>query len=192
MVVWPNQVLQDQDAEAWTRVKGLFSDLGAELKLDVGLKRVREEPDENALVLVDEADKLFVDDAEEPPRKCKACVGFTATIPSGKEGVVVQNRLEQLKVKIWNELGYQHIDRDVDTEVASIEEFFEVANRGAKLVFCSAGKVLKVTQQAADRDLKVIQDCKDLARIRDMHGYCLIVTDESLMRGIDYRLQEAA
>ena len=25
-----------------------------------------------------------------------------------------------------------------------------------------------------------------------MHGYCLIVTDENLMRGIDYRLKEAA
>ena len=106
MVVWPNEVLQDQDAAAWAKVNGLFSELGAELKLDVGLQRVREEPDENALILVDEADKLFIDDVEEPPRKCKACIGFTATIPSGEEGVVVQNRLEQLKVKIWNKLGY--------------------------------------------------------------------------------------
>ena len=106
MVVWPNEVLKDQDATAWAQVKGLFSELGAELRLDVGLQRVREEPDENALILVDEADKLFIDDVEEPPRKCKACIGFTATIPSGKEGKVVQDRLEKLNVKIWSQLGY--------------------------------------------------------------------------------------
>ena len=102
VIVWPNEVLKNQDAEAWARVKGLFSDLGAELRLDVGLQRVREEDDKNALILVDEADKLFIDDMEEPPRKRKACIGFTATIPSGKEGKVVQNRLEKLNVKIWN------------------------------------------------------------------------------------------
>ena len=102
----------------------------------------------------------------------------------------MQSRLENLKFEIWRQLGYQHDDFDVDVEVADIEEFFAVAKRGAKLVFCCAGKVLKVTQQAGDRNYKVIQDCRDLSRIRDMHGHCLIVTDESLMRGVDYRLKE--
>ena len=71
-----------------------------------------------------------------------------------------------------------------------IEQFFAAAERGAKLVFCSAGKVLQVTQQARDKKFEVFIDCRDLTRIRDMHGYCLIVTDESLMRGVDYRLKE--
>ena len=47
------------------------------------------EADDNAVVLVDEADKLFVDDVQKPLKRCKACIGFTATIPSGREGKVV-------------------------------------------------------------------------------------------------------
>ena len=72
----------------------------------------------------------------------------------------------------------------------SIEHFFSTSTRGAKLVWCTAGKVLKVTQQARDANLKVIQDCKDLSIIRAMSGYCIIVTNEELMRGVDYRLKE--
>ena len=108
----------------------------------VGMKAAEEVADKNTIVLVDEADKLFIDDMEEPPRYRRACIGFTATIPSGKEGQVVQNRLEKLNIKIWDQLGYPNFDCDVDVEVASIEEFFATAHRGAKLVFCSAGTVL--------------------------------------------------
>ena len=170
----------------------LFSELhpGAELKQAVGMKAAERISNKDSIILIDEADKLLIDDAEEPPKNCKACIGFTATIPSGKEGDVVQDRLKKFKIEIWNNFGYKNDGLNVDAEVASIVEFFQIAKHRAKLVFCSAGKVLKVTQQAVDKNFKIIQDCKDLARIRDMHGYCLIVTDESLMRGIDYRLQE--
>ena len=113
--------------------------LGAELKLVVGIEQAMVEATDNAVVLVDEADKLFVDDVKGTLKRCKACIGFTATIPSGREGEVVQSRLENLKFEIWRQLGYQHDEFDVDVEVADIEEFFAVAKRGAKLVFCSAG-----------------------------------------------------
>ena len=52
----------------------------------MGIKAAEEVTDKNTIVLVDEADKLFIDDVEGPPRDYKACIGFTATIPSGKEG----------------------------------------------------------------------------------------------------------
>ena len=51
--------------------------------------------------MVDEADKLFVDDVKGTLKRCKACIGFTATIPSGREGEVVQSRLENLKFEVW-------------------------------------------------------------------------------------------
>ena len=44
-------------------------------------------------------------------------------------------------------------------------------------------------EAAAARGFKVQIDCEDLAVIRAMEGMCLIVTDEELMRGIDYRLK---
>ena len=70
-------------------VKLLFDELRAELKLVVGIEQAMAEADDNAVVLVDEADKLFVDDVKKPVKRCKACIGFTATIPSGREGKVV-------------------------------------------------------------------------------------------------------
>ena len=80
--------------------------MGATLERVVGIKAAERISDKNTIVLVDEADKLFIDDLERPPKDRKACIGFTATIPSGKEGEVVQGRLEKLNVKIWDQLGY--------------------------------------------------------------------------------------
>ena len=74
--------------------------------------------------------------------------------------------------------------------MASIEEFFDIANRGAKLVWCMPGKILEVTQLARAKGFEVLTNYSVLPKTRDMGGHCFIVTDEDLMRGIDYRLQE--
>ena len=44
--------------------------------------------------------------------------------------------------------------------------------------------------KATEAGYAVFNNCKDISRIRDMHGHCLIVSDEYLMRGVDYRLKE--
>ena len=72
-------------------------------------------------------------------KHCKACIGFTATIPSGREGEIVQSRLESLNFEIWKQFGYQNDEFEVKAEVADIGEFFKVAKRGAKLVWCTPG-----------------------------------------------------
>ena len=45
-------------------------------------------------------------------------------------------------------------------------------------------------EAATARGFNVEIDCEDLTVIRAMEGTCLIVTDEALMRGIDYRLKK--
>ena len=59
----------------------LFAELGADLKLVVGIEEINNEANKDTLLLIDEADKLFIDDVNCLPKNYKACTGFTATIP---------------------------------------------------------------------------------------------------------------
>ena len=156
----------------------------------MGIKAAEEVTDKNTIILVDEADKLFIDDLQGPPKVCQACIGFTATIPTGKEGEVVQDRLDKLNIKIWNNFGYKDEDREPESEVASFDDFFKTARRGAKLIWCTNEMVEAAAALAHKHGLKYEVDCNELARIRDMHGWCLIVTKKNLMRGVDYRLKQ--
>ena len=84
--MWPDEVLKNQDAKAWEEVEYLFNELGAELRRVVGMKAAKDVADKSTIVLVDEADKLYIDNREHPLKDCIACIGFTATIPTGEEG----------------------------------------------------------------------------------------------------------
>ena len=71
-----------------------------------------------------------------------------------------------------------------------IATFFEDSRSDSKLVWCNDNlQTINMIRKAAEaRGLKVEIDCEDLTLIRDMEGRCLIVTEEELMRGVDYRL----
>ena len=43
-------------------MKELFADLGAELKLVVGNEEMKKETNKDTILLIDEADKMFIDD----------------------------------------------------------------------------------------------------------------------------------
>ena len=172
-------------------MKELFADLGAELKLVVGNEEMKKETNKDTILLIDEADKMFIDDMNCLPGNQKACTGFTATIPSSREGEIVRERLiEKLNFGILSDWGYPDENREPDEEVDSFEAFFEQSNRCAKLVWCTPGKMLLTEEKATEAGFKVFRNCENLDYIRNMRGRCLIVTDEYLMRGIDYRLKE--
>ena len=71
----------------------LFKENGTELKLVVGIEEINEVANKDTILLIDEADKLFIDEINCLPANIKACTGFTATIPSCKESEIVQERL---------------------------------------------------------------------------------------------------
>ena len=92
VIVYPNEGLMKQDAEAWSKLKEHLPDLKAELQQVVGIEAAEKVEDKNKIILVDEADKMFIDDVKRPPKNCKVCIGLTGTIPSNKskEGVVIK------------------------------------------------------------------------------------------------------
>ena len=46
-----------------------------------------------------------------------------------------------------------------------------------------------VKEVAESKGFNVHIDCEDLAVIRGMQNVCLIISEEELMRGVDYRLK---
>ena len=71
----------------------LFKRDGAELIRVVSIDAAAGISDTNALILVDEADKIFVWDKSRPPKKCKACIGLTATVPDSEGRSYIRKRL---------------------------------------------------------------------------------------------------
>ena len=99
------------------------------------MEEAEERSDKDTVLLVDEADKLFVDDKKNPPVNCKAIIGFTATIPSGAEGGYIEKRLkDKLNFLICDNFGYPPDEMKLDGEVQGFEDFFKASTRGAKLV----------------------------------------------------------
>ena len=56
IVVWPNELLRNQDAESWDEVEKHFEGSDAELKRVVGIEAAESETNKDAIILVDEAD----------------------------------------------------------------------------------------------------------------------------------------
>ena len=53
------------------------------------------------IYIVDEADKIFVDNAQRLPPRFKAIIAFTATVPQhDQEGEFVQKRLDSLNFNV--------------------------------------------------------------------------------------------
>ena len=82
MVVFASDLLKEQDESVWRHAEGLFTRSNSSLERVVGLKEASKASDSQTILLIDEADKLLIDDLQEAPKNCRACIGFTATIPN--------------------------------------------------------------------------------------------------------------
>ena len=91
--------------------------------------------------------------------------------------------------KVFNReyLGYRCNELVIDFTMNDIEAFFDASERSAKLIWCTPEQEEVVAKLAVGHDYKPKVNCTDLDLIRNMYGYCLIVTERDLMRGIDYR-----
>ena len=89
-------------------------------------------------------------------------------------------------------MGYEQEPKSVDYQIPDISAFFAESNSNSKLVWCAdtLEDIDAIKREAKERNLEVEVNCKDLTLIRSMSSMCFIVTDESLMRGIDYRLKK--
>ena len=48
-------------------------------------------------MIVDEADKIFIDDVKDVPKLVKCVIGLTASVPGTEEGHYINKRLQHLE-----------------------------------------------------------------------------------------------
>ena len=98
-----------QDEQTWLKAEEVFTSSGATLKRVVGLKAATDESDKNTVILIDEADRLLIDDLSKAPTNCRTCIGFTATIPNHEQDSCFEARwLRYLNFSIKSNFGYEH------------------------------------------------------------------------------------
>ena len=126
-------------------------------------------------------------------RYCRACIGFTATIPDHKQESCFEARwLNHLKFEIRSNFRYLEEPKGIDCEISDFVVFFDNSFSASKLIWCDDDLKLirSVSKETESREFKAEIDNYDITVIRSMEGRCLIVTNKELMRGIDYLLKK--
>ena len=85
VVVYLNEILKEQDSDPWEKMKAYMATNkrgeGVIVKRVVGWEQAISEKGPTTVYVIDEADKLFVDDSRPLPTPSKAVIAFTATVP---------------------------------------------------------------------------------------------------------------
>ena len=80
-----NEILKEQDSDPWEKMKAYMATNkrgeGVIVKRVVGWEQAISEKGPTTVYVIDEADKLFVDDSRPLPTPSKAVIAFTATVP---------------------------------------------------------------------------------------------------------------
>ena len=58
----------------------------------MGLEAAARASSKQTVLLIDEADKPLMDDLGKAPSNCRACIGFTATIPNQEQEACFEAR----------------------------------------------------------------------------------------------------
>ena len=190
VLVYQNKLLRQQDEPHWEKIRQFISGYEATITTLTGYDQLALNSNSNSVVIVDEADVNFIDEVREPPRQYRALICLTATIPQTEEGYEL-NRLKSLQFQMNEGFGYTPFSPPAPEKIETIENFFTQKNeRNACLVFADESNLERVKREAQKHYSEVKVNCEDMDQIRAMDGCCLVVTDESLMRGVDYRLKE--
>ena len=142
-----------------------------------------------SLVIVDEADSLFLDSY------CQisgdgAVVGLTATSADAMHSYEQTHMLATMAFQfIQSGMEAAAVEENV-MEVASFDEFFATSPGVAHIVYCSEAAVEQVEEAARKHVAEAIIRRNGCTR-KDLHGNTernvVVVTEERLMRGFDYR-----
>ena len=129
----------------------------------MGLAEASDASDNQTVLLIDEADRLLIDDLQEAPKNCRACIGFTATIPDhSQESCFEAMWLKHLKFEIRINFGYSETLKDIDCVIPNLAAFFDNSCSGSKLVWCNIEVSSEVKREAEARGFKVEIDCDNL------------------------------
>ena len=188
VVVFPSYILLKTDKDVLERVTTLCKSQGASLVCVVGLRGMKY--DKETLYIVDECDYEVLDQTNYIPssfNEMKGMLGLTASSAANEmDKVELTNKgWKVIDPKIKNTVDPAHV------ETCSFEEFLTKHPDRAKLIFISNEEVNSYQEQAKQHGLDCIVNCSDLEIIRKLaKHHCLVVTDELLMRGVDYRSKQ--
>ena len=178
----------ETDEKLLKKVITLSEATGASLDCVVGLDGMKY--DKTTLYIVDECDYEVLDKNNYIPNsfnEMKGMIGLTASSAADDMDKV------QLQGKDWHVIDPK-IKNTVDpakVETCSFEDFLTKHPDRAKLIFISNEEVNSYQEQAKQHGLDCIVNCSDLEIIRKLaKHHCLVVTDELLMRGVDYRSKQ--
>ena len=92
----------------------------------MGLEKAEAASNNSTVLLIDEADKLLIDNLGKAPSNCRACIGFTATIPNHKQEAYFETTwLKHQNFCISSDFGYEQETKGIDCEVPDVAAFFE-------------------------------------------------------------------
>jgi hypothetical protein len=184
-IVFPTEILRDTDEEVYESLQLMMPSVNIIrcIGTEEAVKRCQPED----LLLLDEADKLLLDNESELPQKCLGIVAVSATSFSKDGGPEDEYLKKYLKFDVLDSGMEGDINQEDLESVSNPSNFFvkELRQR-ALLIWCKKEDVGLLTK-LAEAIFIVKLDCRDMAVIRHLTSKdCLIVTDEDLMRGVDY------
>lgn len=95
-------------------------------------------------MIVDEADKVFIDELRDVPKQLKCLIGLTASVPAerGEEGGFIHEHLDKIGFHfVIKKPEYTFKPKSFTTQkIDSFESFFKTSTRCAKLVFADEEK----------------------------------------------------
>jgi hypothetical protein len=101
VVVFPNNLLREQDSEIYAGLKTFMESLGKQIECVLGLEEARDKCDANTLLCIEEADYELVDLCQNLPQNFKAVFAVSATDP-GEESGYEKERLQTLGFTVYD------------------------------------------------------------------------------------------
>ena len=138
----------------------------------------------NSFVLIDEADTILLD--HTATLRNKQVVGLSATAIN-KNLKIESEFLERSNFRYINSKISGFIDCETGATPTSVRQFINDSRGFAKLVFATGSAKQRFLEEC-NADVSEI-DCMSLPRLQKLTANdLLLVTDPSLMRGVDYRV----
>ena len=183
-ILYSSELLKSADHDKFEKLRRLL--VGSRIRQVAYSKDVPigEQVDPNDFLLVDEADTIFLDNAQVPANR--NIVGLSATVVSPGSNLehifISHHRFHCMDSKIP---GF--IDPNQQLQKVTVDQFIAKSVSSAKLVYVPDEAIDSYRKAAAAKITSV--NCRELAQLKRLtRNDYLVVTDAELMRGVDYRV----
>ena len=182
VIVFTHQELLNADRDMYEQMAQTW---GIEIKLLVfNVEILQNEINSQDFVIYDEADFVFLDKLFDPP-ECKFLVGLTAT-PSLKQYEI--DLYDAHKMAVVHSGVRANIEIN-DVEKTTINAFIASSQNATMMFFLDEDRIEEIQQKCRGRSEFLTNEAKRTKLRALSENTVVFVTDELLMRGLDYRSQ---